>query len=64
MRPPPLTGTRTGRRPSRATARTAARGTKLRWSLTADDREALLGIAEDCPGATVTYETVPFDTTK
>ncbi|ATZ29381.1 hypothetical protein ACFZBM_39275 [Streptomyces lavendulae] len=30
--------------------------TKLRWSLTADDRErdALLGLAEDCPGATVT----------
>lgn len=40
--------------------------TKLRWSLTADDREreALLGLAEDCPGATVTYETVPFDTAK
>ncbi|MFJ4320583.1 HNH endonuclease family protein [Streptomyces lavendulae] len=40
--------------------------TKLRWSLTADDRErdALLGLAKDCPGATVTYETVPFDTTQ
>lgn len=40
--------------------------TKLRWSLSADDRErdALLGLAEDCPGATVTYETVPFDTTQ
>ncbi|MEU4955680.1 hypothetical protein [Streptomyces lavendulae] len=40
--------------------------TKLRRSLTADDRErdALLGLAEDCPGATVTYETVPFDTTQ
>ncbi|MFD9575713.1 HNH endonuclease family protein [Streptomyces sp. NPDC059982] len=40
--------------------------TKLRWSLTADDREreALLGLAEDCPGATVSYETVPFDTLK
>ncbi|MET9852200.1 DUF1524 domain-containing protein [Streptomyces sp. NPDC006450] len=40
--------------------------TKLRWSLAADDREreALLGLAEDCPGATVAYETVPFTTTK
>ncbi|MFB7983824.1 hypothetical protein [Streptomyces vinaceus] len=39
---------------------------RARWSLTADDweREALLGLAEDCPGATVTYETVPFDTAK
>ncbi len=35
--------------------------TKLRWNLAADDREreALLGLAEDCPGATVTYESVP-----
>ncbi|MFD3538329.1 hypothetical protein ACFWUQ_02360 [Streptomyces sp. NPDC058662] len=40
--------------------------TKLRWALTADDREreALLGLAEDCPGATVAYQSVPFDTTK
>ncbi|MGW7436374.1 hypothetical protein [Streptomyces sp. NPDC054849] len=31
--------------------------------LAADDREreALLGLAEDCPDATVTYETVPSD---
>ncbi|MEU4359293.1 hypothetical protein [Streptomyces virginiae] len=37
--------------------------TKLRWDLAADDREreALLGLAEDCPDATVTYETVPAD---
>ncbi|MFF4105428.1 DUF1524 domain-containing protein [Streptomyces sp. NPDC001903] len=35
--------------------------TKLRWGLAADDREreALLGLAEDCPGATVSYETAP-----
>ncbi|WP_328786156.1 hypothetical protein [Streptomyces sp. NBC_00273] len=38
--------------------------TKLRWGLASDEREreALLGLAEDCPGATVTYETVPVDT--
>ncbi|WP_030688895.1 HNH endonuclease family protein [Streptomyces sp. NRRL B-1347] len=32
--------------------------TKLRWSLAADDteRQALLGLAEDCPATTVTYE--------
>ncbi|MEU4359281.1 HNH endonuclease family protein [Streptomyces virginiae] len=37
--------------------------TKLRWDLAADDREreSLLGLAEDCPDATVTYETVPAD---
>ncbi len=35
--------------------------TKLRWALAADDREreALLGLAEDCPGATVSYERAP-----
>ncbi|MCJ0874325.1 hypothetical protein [Streptomyces sp. AP-93] len=38
----------------------------LCWALTADDREreALLGLAEDCPGATVAYEPVAFATTK
>ncbi|MFE4263474.1 HNH endonuclease family protein [Streptomyces sp. NPDC056883] len=32
--------------------------TKLRWSLAADDaeRQALLGVAEDCPNTTVVYE--------
>ncbi|MFJ7629806.1 HNH endonuclease family protein [Streptomyces sp. NPDC097595] len=32
--------------------------TKLRWALTADEaeHEALLGLAEDCPGTTVVYE--------
>ncbi|WP_406739594.1 HNH endonuclease family protein (plasmid) [Streptomyces sp. NBC_00853] len=36
-------------------------GTKLRWSLAADDaeRQALLGLAEDCPATTVVYETAP-----
>ncbi|MEW2530670.1 HNH endonuclease family protein [Streptomyces sp. NPDC047071] len=35
--------------------------TKLRWSLAADDteRQALLGLAEDCPATTVTYEPAP-----
>ncbi|MFD9458553.1 hypothetical protein ACFWBC_36405 [Streptomyces sp. NPDC059985] len=35
--------------------------TKLRWDLAADDaeRQALLGIAEDCPNTTVVYETAP-----
>ncbi|MCX5078480.1 hypothetical protein OG321_39265 [Streptomyces sp. NBC_00424] len=34
-------------------------GTKLRWNLAADDaeRQALLGLAEDCPTTTVVYET-------
>ncbi|MFD6184886.1 HNH endonuclease family protein [Streptomyces goshikiensis] len=32
--------------------------TKLRWNLAADDaeRQALLGVAEDCPNTTVVYE--------
>ncbi|MFE5489009.1 HNH endonuclease family protein [Streptomyces virginiae] len=36
-------------------------GTKLRWSLAADDaeRQALLGLAEDCPTTTVVYEIAP-----
>lgn len=31
---------------------------KLRWGLAADEaeREALLGLAEDCPDTTVVYE--------
>ncbi|MFI5987782.1 HNH endonuclease family protein [Streptomyces sp. NPDC051555] len=35
--------------------------TKLRWKLTADDaeRQALLGLAEDCPTTTVVYEPAP-----
>ncbi|WP_330294240.1 HNH endonuclease family protein [Streptomyces sp. NBC_00503] len=35
--------------------------TKLRWGLAADDREreALLGLAEDCPGANISYEIAP-----
>ncbi|UUU45159.1 GmrSD restriction endonuclease domain-containing protein [Streptomyces sp. NBC_00162] len=33
-------------------------GTKLRWDLAADEaeRQALLGVAEDCPNTTVIYE--------
>lgn len=33
-------------------------GTKLRWTLAADEaeRQALLGLAEDCPNTTVVYE--------
>ncbi len=33
----------------------------LRWNLAADDteRQALLGVAEDCPATTVVYESVP-----
>ncbi|MGW7458387.1 HNH endonuclease [Streptomyces sp. NPDC054797] len=33
-------------------------GTKLRWGLSADEveRQALLGVAEDCPTTTVVYE--------
>ncbi|MCX4546691.1 HNH endonuclease family protein [Streptomyces sp. NBC_01565] len=36
-------------------------GTKLRWDLAADEaeRQALLGIAEDCPATTVVYEPAP-----
>ncbi|MFE2359002.1 HNH endonuclease family protein [Streptomyces parvulus] len=36
-------------------------GTKLRWSLSADEAEAaaLHVVAADCPGTTVTYEPVP-----
>ncbi|MFC8495609.1 HNH endonuclease family protein [Streptomyces sp. NPDC057235] len=36
-------------------------GTKLRWDLAADEaeREALLGLAEDCPAAVVVYDPVP-----
>ncbi|MFJ1569662.1 hypothetical protein ACIOG8_36525 [Streptomyces erythrochromogenes] len=36
-------------------------GAKLRWSLVADDaeRQALLGLAEDCPTTTVVYEIAP-----
>ncbi|WP_405959035.1 HNH endonuclease family protein [Streptomyces sp. NBC_00868] len=32
--------------------------TKLRWNLSADDaeRQALVGVAEDCPNTTVVYE--------
>lgn len=35
--------------------------TKLRWVLAADEaeREALLGLAEDCGGTTVVYEPAP-----
>lgn len=35
--------------------------TKLRWALAADEaeREALLGLAEDCSGTTVVYEPAP-----
>ncbi|MFJ5548663.1 HNH endonuclease family protein [Streptomyces sp. NPDC093225] len=35
--------------------------TKLRWGLAADDaeRQALLGLAEDCPTTTVVYQTAP-----
>ncbi|MFJ8212126.1 DUF1524 domain-containing protein [Streptomyces sp. NPDC096033] len=35
--------------------------TKLRWGLAADDREraALLAVAEECPGATISYQTAP-----
>ncbi|MFD0374575.1 hypothetical protein [Streptomyces sp. NPDC127112] len=35
--------------------------TRLRWGLAADDREraAPLGAAEECPGATTSYETAP-----
>ncbi|WP_250569871.1 hypothetical protein [Streptomyces sp. CJ_13] len=32
-------------------------GTKLRWDLAVDERQALLGLAEDCPTTTVVYET-------
>ncbi|GHG09821.1 hypothetical protein Shyd_66120 [Streptomyces hydrogenans] len=36
-------------------------GTKLRWDLAADEveRDALLGLAEDCPATVVTYEPAP-----
>ncbi|MEU3774278.1 hypothetical protein AB0F11_13940 [Streptomyces sp. NPDC032472] len=36
-------------------------GTKLRWSLAAHEaeRQALLGLAEDCPATSVVYETAP-----
>ncbi|OEJ35349.1 HNH endonuclease family protein [Streptomyces subrutilus] len=36
-------------------------GTKLRWDLAVDDneRQALLGLAEDCPTTTVVYEPAP-----
>ncbi|MFB7359467.1 HNH endonuclease family protein [Streptomyces gardneri] len=36
-------------------------GTKLRWNLAADEdeRQALLGLAEECPTALVSYEPVP-----
>ncbi|MEU8604732.1 HNH endonuclease family protein [Streptomyces parvulus] len=36
-------------------------GTKLRWSLSADEAEAaaVREVAADCPGTTVTYEPVP-----
>ncbi|MGY3847418.1 GmrSD restriction endonuclease domain-containing protein [Streptomyces hydrogenans] len=36
-------------------------GTKLRWNLAADEaeRDALLGLAEDCPTTVVTYEPAP-----
>ncbi|MEU3407537.1 HNH endonuclease family protein [Streptomyces sp. NPDC006670] len=36
-------------------------GTKLRWDLAVDEteRQALLGLAEDCPTTTVAYETAP-----
>lgn len=36
-------------------------GTKLRWDLAADEaeRQALLGVAEDCPNTTVVYEPAP-----
>ncbi|MFF4457253.1 HNH endonuclease family protein [Streptomyces goshikiensis] len=36
-------------------------GTKLRWDLAVDEaeRQALLGLAEDCPTTTVVYEPAP-----
>ncbi|WP_324609449.1 HNH endonuclease family protein [Streptomyces sp. NRRL S-378] len=36
-------------------------GTKLRWDLAVDEneRQALLGLAEDCPTTTVVHETAP-----
>ncbi|MEU9803325.1 hypothetical protein [Streptomyces sp. NPDC051000] len=36
-------------------------GTMLRWGLAVDDneRQALLGLAEDCPTTTVVYEPAP-----
>ncbi|MFD3558035.1 hypothetical protein ACFWWA_38990 [Streptomyces goshikiensis] len=36
-------------------------GTKLRWDLVVDDaeRQALLGLAEDCSTTTVVYEPAP-----
>ncbi|MEW2418387.1 HNH endonuclease family protein [Streptomyces sp. NPDC046866] len=36
-------------------------GTELRWNLAADEaeRQALLGLAEDCPTTTVVYEPAP-----
>ncbi|MFJ1601507.1 HNH endonuclease family protein [Streptomyces sp. NPDC088261] len=36
-------------------------GTKLRWDLALDDaeRQALLGVAQDCPATTVFYEKAP-----
>ncbi|MFB7787745.1 hypothetical protein ACFC1D_34155 [Streptomyces vinaceus] len=36
-------------------------GTKLRWDLAVDDaeRQALLGLAEDCAATTVVYEPAP-----
>ncbi|MGW2997554.1 HNH endonuclease family protein [Streptomyces sp. NPDC001193] len=36
-------------------------GTKLRWDLAVDEaeRQALLGLAEDCPNTTVAYELAP-----
>ncbi|MET9611029.1 DUF1524 domain-containing protein [Streptomyces sp. NPDC006512] len=36
-------------------------GTKLRWDLAVDEseRQALLGLAQDCPTTTVVYEPAP-----
>ncbi|MGG7569530.1 hypothetical protein [Streptomyces sirii] len=37
-------------------------GTKLRWDLAVveNERQALLGLAEDCPTTTVVYEVAPW----
>ncbi|MDH6545218.1 hypothetical protein [Streptomyces sp. SPB4] len=45
----------------RAHAATTWVGTKLRWDLAVDanERQALLGLAEDCPTTTVVYEPAP-----
>ncbi|MFD3808954.1 hypothetical protein ACFWTC_36575 [Streptomyces sp. NPDC058619] len=47
-----------GRRSSGTRTRARWAATKLRWDLDADDaeRQALLGVAEDCPNTTVVYE--------